>query len=159
MKIDDYTFKNYSILSYDEKVIALEFRNKNKEWMLNNKEISLDDHLIWCENLKENIKQIYYLVFKDEVPFMSIDYHDIDYDKKEAYWGYFLGLDGYNSEVLKIEKIIIEIAFNKLDLNKLLCINDINNHVVKIHKFFGFIEDSIIEVDGRKFQKMYKLKD
>ena len=41
---------------------------------------------------------------------------------------------------LKIEKIIIDFAFEKLNLKRLLCINNINNHVIKIHKFFGFKE-------------------
>jgi len=155
----EYKFKNYKNLSYDEKQIALIFRNKNKSWMIDNNDIKLEDHLDWCERLKVNNNQIYYLVFKNGIPFMSIDYHDIDKDAKEAYWGYFLGRDGYSSEVLKIEKIIIEIAFTKLGLKKLLCLNDVNNHVIKIHKFFGFKEAEIIEINGRKFQKMYKEKD
>ncbi|CAA6825481.1 MAG: Unknown protein [uncultured Sulfurovum sp.] len=152
---ENYSFKNYIDLSYEEKVISLDFRNKNKAWMINTKEISLEDHLIWCDKLKDNINQIYYLVFKDDIPFMAIDYHHINYNKKEAYWGYFLGLDAYKSEVLKVEKIIIDIAFNKLGFKKLLCVNDINNHVVNIHKFFGFKEDGVIQINGRDFLKMY----
>ena len=31
-------------------------------------------------------------------------------------------------------------VIEKLNLKRLLCINDINNHVIKIHKFFGFKE-------------------
>jgi RimJ/RimL family protein N-acetyltransferase len=150
----DYSFKNYINLSYEEKVISLDFRNKNKAWMINTKEIGLEEHLRWCDKLKDNNSQIYYLVFKENIPFMAIDYHDIDYTRKEAYWGYFLGLDTYKSEVLKIEKIIIDIAFNKLGLKKLLCINDINNHVINIHKFFGFKEDGIIQINDRDFLKM-----
>jgi hypothetical protein len=101
---------------------------------------------------------LYYLVFKEGVPFMAIDYHDIDYVKKEAYWGYFLGNQKYKSEVLKIEKIIIDIAFNKLNIDKLLCINNIMNPVIGIHRFFRFQEDEIITINGQDFLKMFLLK-
>lgn len=159
IKQDKYTLKNYSILTNEEKEIALDFRNKNKEWMINNTEITLEKHLKWCESLRDNKKQIYYLVFTNQIPFMSIDYHDIDLDTKEAYWGYFLGNNDFKGEVLKIEKIIIDIAFGQLGLKKLICLNDINNHVIKIHKFFGFQEAEIVTINDRKFQKMYLEKD
>ena len=78
-----------------------------------------------------------------------------DLIKHEAYWGYFLGNKEYKSEVLKIEKIIIEIAFDKLNITKLLCVNAIDNPVINIHKFFGFKEDGIVIINQRKFLKMY----
>jgi hypothetical protein len=141
IKINNYTLKNYTALTNNEKIVALEFRNKNRRWMINNKEIFLENHLNWCDDLKENNSQIYYLVFKDDIPFMAINYHDINYDKKESHWGYFLGLDAYSSEVLKIEQIIIDFAFTQLGLDKLIVISAIDNKVNNIHKFFGFIED------------------
>jgi hypothetical protein len=89
---------------------------------------------------------------------MAIDYHDIDYVKKEAYWGYFLGDNKFKSEVLGVEKIIIDIAFNRLNIDRLLCINDVNNSVIGIHKYFGFQEGEIITIDGKDFLKMFLLK-
>ena len=85
---------------------------------------------------------------------MVIYYHDIDYVKKESYWGYFLGDKRFKAEVLKVEKIIIDIAFNRLSFNKLLCINNIKNPVIGIHKFFGFKEGEVISIDGQDFLKM-----
>ena len=158
LKIGDYVFKNYAILDDSEKQIALDFRNKNKNWMINTNEIKLQDHLSWCESLKIRKDLIYFLVFKDNIPFMAINYHDINYEKNEAYWGYFLGQQEYSKEVLKVEKIIIDVAFGKLNLKKLLCLNDINNHVIDIHRFFGFKKSDIVQIDGRNFQRMYKEK-
>jgi len=155
IKIDNYTFKNYIILNKEEKILALEFRNSNKEWMINQNIIPLDEHLNWIETLNNNQKTIYFLVFKDNIPFMSIDYHDININKKEAYWGYFLGNQNYKSEVLKIEKLIIDIAFKQLKLNKLLCISDINNKVTKIHEFFGFKVDKKVTIENREFILMF----
>ena len=117
IELNAYTFKNYTILNESEKRTALEFRNKNKSWMINREHINLDEHLKWIDSLKSNETVLYFLVFKDTVPFMSIDYHDIDFNLKEAYWGYFLGDDSYKGEVLKIEKLIIELAFDNLKLN------------------------------------------
>jgi UDP-4-amino-4,6-dideoxy-N-acetyl-beta-L-altrosamine N-acetyltransferase len=154
----EYQFVNYTVLDNKGRKIALDFRNQNKEWMVNKDVIKIEDHENWIRSLNNDRSILYYLVFKDEVPFMAIDYHDIDHVKKEAYWGYFLGNKKLKSEVLKIEKIIIDIAFNKLNIDKLLCINNVNNPVIEIHKFFGFQEDEIITIDGQDFLKMFLLK-
>jgi|GEM_PF-3694065 len=134
--IDSYEFKHYTLLSLEEKKLVLEHRNKNKQWMLQQEEISLEDHLKWIENLDNDETKLNYLVYKDNTPFIAIAYHDIK--NKEAFWGYFIIDEKYKSEVLKIEKIIIDFAFGQLNLDKLLCINDSKNHVIKIHQFFGF---------------------
>lgn len=154
-----YTLKNYTILSNEEIEVALGFRNKNRSWMINKDLINLNDHKKWIGSLKTNKETLYYLVFKNDIPFMSIDFHDINISKKEAFWGYFLGDDKFKSEVLKIEKLIIEIAFNQLKVKKLLCVNAINNPVINIHKFFGFREDGIIQIEGRDFLKMYLINN
>jgi hypothetical protein len=158
MEYDDYQFKNYTALNAKEQEIALDFRNQNKEWMVNKDIIKLIDHREWINSLNGNYSTLYYLVFKEGVPFMAIDYHDIDYVKKEAYWGYFLGDNKFKSEVLGVEKIIIDIAFNRLNIDRLLCINDVNNSVIGIHKYFGFQEGEIITIDGKDFLKMFLLK-
>lgn len=150
-----YQFKNYTILDSNEQRIALEFRNKNRGWMINKNMIEIEDHKNWINSLKHNTSTLYYLVFKENIPFMSIDFHDIDFIDKEAYWGYFLGKEKYKSEVLRIEKIIIDIAFTKLNLNKLVCVNAIDNPVINIHKFFGFKEDGVVRLNNRDFLKMY----
>jgi UDP-4-amino-4,6-dideoxy-N-acetyl-beta-L-altrosamine N-acetyltransferase len=155
IEMGEYIFKNYTSLTKEEKLIALDFRNKNREWMINNDIITVDEHLKWIDSLKDSQTTIYFLVFKSHTPFMAVDFHDIDAINKEAYWGYFLGNDNFRSEVLKIEKLIIQIAFSMLNLEKLFCINAIDNHVIKIHKFFGFKEDSEVIYQGRKFLKMY----
>lgn len=157
--LEGYRFKNYKLLDKDEQKLVLEYRNNNRKWMINSELIPMSDHLDWINSLKTNRRTLYYLVYKDDVPFMSIDYHDIDLDRREAYWGYFLGDDSYKSEVLKVEKLIIEIGFTMLDMKKLLVVNDIDNHVIEIHRFFGFKEEKTIKLNGRKFLKMYLEKD
>ena len=155
----EYQFVNYTVLDNKGRKIALDFRNQNKEWMVNKDVIKIEDHENWIRSLNSDRSILYYLVFKEEVPFMAIDYHDIDYVKKEAYWGYFLGDKKFKSEVLKIEKIIIDIAFEKLNMNKLLCINNVENSVIGIHKFFGFKEEGVIPIGGKDFLKMSLVKE
>lgn len=135
---NEYFFKNYIDLTLDEKKLVLEYRNFNKQWMLQQEEISLENHLQWIESLKKDATKLNFLVYKNNIPFIAIAYHDIK--DNEAYWGYFLINQDYKSEVLKIEKNIIDFAFQELKLDKLLCINDSKNHVIKIHQFFGFKE-------------------
>lgn len=136
--INEYFLKNYVNLTQDEKELVLTHRNLNKKWMLHQDEIMLSEHLSWIESLKNDNTKLNYLVFKDNNPFIAISYHDIK--EEEAYWGYFLINNNYKSEVLKIEKMIIDFAFDNLKINRLICINDSENHVIKIHQFFGFKE-------------------
>ena len=159
LNLGNYLFKNYIFLNDKEKEISLKFRNKNRFWMLNTDKIDLKDHILWIESLKKRDDILYYLVYKDDIPFMSIDFHDIDLKNKSCYWGYFLGNENHKNEVLKVEKLIIDIAFNILKINNLYCINDINNHVIKIHKFFGFEEVEEITIKDRKFLKMLLKKE
>jgi RimJ/RimL family protein N-acetyltransferase len=159
LECNGYKLLNYTLLNDNEQVVALRFRNQNKEWMVNDKVIELEEHRSWIKSLNDDKSTIYYLVFKDGVPFMSIDYHDIDYVKKEAYWGYFLGDKQFKAEALKIEKIIIDIAFEQLNMNKLLCINNVENSVIGIHKFFGFKEEEVISIGGKDFLKMSLVKE
>lgn len=138
VEISGYYLKNYVNLSLAEKELVLLHRNLNKKWMLHQDEISLENHLKWIENLKTDETKLNYLVFRDNIPFMAINYHDIS--SKEAFWGYFLINQSYKSEVLKVEKMIIDFAFKELKLGRLFCINDSKNHVIKIHEFFKFKE-------------------
>jgi hypothetical protein len=94
IEYSEYQFINYTVLDFKDRKTALNFRNQNKEWMLNKDIIKLEDHEIWIRSLSNDCSTLYYLVFKEGVPFMAIDYHDIDYVKKEAYWGYFFELMG-----------------------------------------------------------------
>jgi UDP-4-amino-4,6-dideoxy-N-acetyl-beta-L-altrosamine N-acetyltransferase len=155
-KKEDYTFRHYCTLSLDEKMLVLKHRNKNRQLMLHQEEILLQDHLNWIDSLENDTTKVNYLVFKNDVPFMAIAYHDID--NKEAYWGYFLIDNSYNSEVLKIEKIIIDFAFDELNLDRLLCINDSENHVIKIHQFFGFKIIETKRVNNKEYTVMELLK-
>ena len=153
----EYTFKHYCSLNLDEKKLVLEHRNLNRQWMLQQDEISLENHLKWIESLKNDKTKVNYLVYKDNHPFMAIAYHDIN--NKEAYWGYFLIEQAYKSEVLKIEKIIIDFAFAELNLDRLLCINDSQNHVIKIHQFFGFKMIDTKMVNDKEYTVMELKKD
>lgn len=159
IEIDGYLLKNYTLLSENEKKIALDFRNNNRKWMINNNLIDLKEHSKWIETLKTDQNTIYFLVFKDNIPFMSIDFHNINKVKKEAYWGYFLGKKKYRTHVLKIESVILKLAFEYLKLEKLFCVNDVNNHVIKIHKFFGFQEGRIISINERQYLEMFLGKE
>lgn len=151
-QMNEYIFKNYLNLTQEEKKLVLEHRNKNRQWMLTQDIITLENHLKWIDSLNADTSKLYYLVYKDNIPFISVSYHDID--NESAFWGYFLINSSYKNEVLKIEKSIIEIAFNHLNLETLYCINDINNHVISIHKFFGFKEKEIKTINNKEYLVM-----
>ncbi len=157
IEVNEYYLKNYVNLSLSEKELVLLHRNINKKWMLQQDEISLENHLKWIENLKNDKTKLNYLVFKDNEPFIAISYHDIK--NNEAFWGYFLINQSYKSEVLKIEKMIIDFAFQELKLDRLFCINDSKNHVIKIHEFFKFKEFERKIVNNQEYVVMVLEKE
>ena len=58
MDIGNYQFKNYRILDDNEQKIALDFRNKNREWMINKKIIKIEEHKNWINSLEHNVSII-----------------------------------------------------------------------------------------------------
>lgn len=148
---DNYYFKNYIELTQEEKILVLTHRNRHRQWMIHDEEISLETHLIWIKSLEHDTTKVNFLVFKDDIPFIAIGYHDINPHEKSAYWGYFLINDSFRNEVLRIEKMIIDFAFSQLPIHTLLCINDVNNHVIAIHKFFGFQEKEKRIINNKEY--------
>ena len=49
IEIKDYVFVDYTMLSDTEQEIALNFRNQNKEWMINKEIIELEEHKKWIK--------------------------------------------------------------------------------------------------------------
>jgi UDP-4-amino-4,6-dideoxy-N-acetyl-beta-L-altrosamine N-acetyltransferase len=85
-------FKNYIVLSIEEKKEVLEFRNHPlvRSMMRNKDEIKLTHHLDFIDKLKSEKKNCYWAVIRKNKLVGSVNLKEINSVKKSAFWGVFL---------------------------------------------------------------------
>ena len=93
-KVNDYSYKNYVVMSEEEKRLVWQWRNhpEIRKWMSNSDIIPLDSHLAFIEGLKNRTDAYYWLVFKEEKPIATLNFTHIDYNDNSGMPGYFLSL-------------------------------------------------------------------
>lgn len=109
----------------------------------------------WLEKELENKENKFFIVSTlDGEAVGTVGFVDIDWRNRKAEWGRILiaeqkyRKDGYGSEVLIL---ILEYAFEHLNLNKLYCEALVSNQkAIALYKKFGFKED------GRLRSHIYK---
>ena len=88
-----YKFKNFVLLSLEEKQMVLEWRNTPsvRKWMYNSESIELKDHLSFIENLSQREDKYYWLVTSPSGNYIGVfDITSVDKEKDEAEMGYYL---------------------------------------------------------------------
>lgn len=105
-------------------------------------------HLNWL-NTKVASKEVVQFIIKvkeNNKPIGSVYFRDIDYVKKEAEYGIFIGEDdergkGYGSEVVKLA---LDYAFNELDLDTIILrVFADNKFAIKSYESAGFTFDRL----------------
>ncbi|RXJ77274.1 UDP-4-amino-4,6-dideoxy-N-acetyl-beta-L-altrosamine N-acetyltransferase [Arcobacter sp. F155] len=113
---------NFTKLSLDEKKLILQWRNNPliKKWMYTEKDISLEDHLSFIDNLLLSEDKLYFLV-KENMEYIGvIDFVNISPDSLNMgiYANPFLKNKGiilleeiikYSFDILKVKKIKAEV--------------------------------------------------
>ncbi len=123
----DIILINFIDLSMEEKRMILSWRNNKliREWMYNQEEISLEEHLKFIESLKIDDTKLYFLVKKESEYLGVIDFTDIK--KNSVHMGLYIKpqLKGYGRlfmeiiiyysfKILKVKKIIAEVFSRNL---------------------------------------------
>jgi UDP-4-amino-4,6-dideoxy-N-acetyl-beta-L-altrosamine N-acetyltransferase len=127
--------KEFTKLSYEEKLMILEWRNHSEtsKFMIN-KKVELNEHLNFINSLKENKTKKYFLV--DDVG--VIDFNNITAEKAD------IGLYKNPSKQKVGSKLMSEIinyGFNELKLKKLvLYVYENNKKAINLYKKFNFKE-------------------
>lgn len=131
---------NFTQLSLKDKKMVLEWRNSAeiRQWMLEQRPISLTEHLAYIEQLKEQKERLYFLVREDEEAVGVIDFTAIDYKNKSAEIGLYA-----NPSLRGIGKIlmrsILEYGFQTLHMKKLYArVFCSNEKAIKLYKSFHF---------------------
>jgi UDP-4-amino-4,6-dideoxy-N-acetyl-beta-L-altrosamine N-acetyltransferase len=85
-------FKSFLRISEAETLFVLKMRNSERvrTRMLNSNVITLDEHMRWIASLGKNSDCSYFLVCDNGVPIGVVDFTSINWERKEAFWGFYL---------------------------------------------------------------------
>lgn len=134
--------KNFINTSTEEKQIVGECRNNEKirKWMYSDEIISLEEHFNFIEHLKEDNKNFYWIVYKNEEFIGVISLNNLNFKNKNAYLGIYSNpsCNLKNKGTLLI-KCIKKIAFEIAELHSLkLEVIESNGKAIEFYKKIGF---------------------
>lgn len=122
-----------------------EIRNEEnvRRWMYTDHAISANEHLGWINRLKQDDRQIVFVVLNEEQnPLGVISVNSIDRLHKKADWAYYLTETARGGLGSALEYSFINFIFDTLGMDKLNCeVLEGNDTVVKLHKKFLFQEE------------------
>ena len=141
--------------TYEQKLSVRDIRNQDsvRRSMYTDHEIGLDEHLKWVTRLKDDKKQIVFVVLVEEVVSGVVSVNAIDRSHKKSDWAFYLSEKVRGGLGAALEFSLLDFVFNVLLLEKLNCeVIETNEAVVKMHKKFCFVEEGFrrenIEKEG-----------
>jgi UDP-4-amino-4,6-dideoxy-N-acetyl-beta-L-altrosamine N-acetyltransferase len=112
--------------------------------------ISKQQHLSFLEKIREKGDQ-YWIIKKNNESIGTVSIYNIDHTNNTAEWGRFIIKPTHSAMGVAVEKLILKIAFEDLQLNKLYCqCLATNERVIKLHELLGF------KIEGTLRQQIYK---
>ena len=151
------TLKNIILCSADQQKSVRDIRNQPsiRKSMYTEHEIGLDEHLSWLESLKDDKKQIIFVVLINDIVSGVVSVNALDRLHKKSDWAFYLSEDARGGLGAALEYHFLDFVFDGLGLEKLNCeVIETNEAVINRHKKFGFHEEgfrrSNIEKDGKR---------
>lgn len=145
---------NFVDLSIKEKEMILEWRNNPSisKWMYNNKNISLEEHLVFIESLQQRNDKLYFLVKRDEEYIGVIDFVDISKESLEM--GIYTNPNLKGCGLLLLEEIV-RYSFNELKVNKIFAEVFLENErAYMLYKKFGFKDIITKSINNREIKRL-----
>jgi UDP-4-amino-4,6-dideoxy-N-acetyl-beta-L-altrosamine N-acetyltransferase len=136
----DIELVNFLDLSYDEKIMVLEWRNHPniRKWMFTQDLIALDNHLNYIDSLSSKKDREYFLVKQHNQAVGVIDFTNIDKKRLTVEFGLYVkpNLKGIGSLLMQE---IVDYAFNTLKMQTLISeVFEENSLAIKLYKKFNF---------------------
>lgn len=132
-------------LDTESQMKVREIRNEEsvRKWMYTDHIISVNEHLGWINRLKQDHKQIVFVVLNDQNhPLGIVSVNAFDRLHKRADWAYYLTGTARGGLGSALENAFIDFVFNILGIEKLNCeVIEGNSAVIKLHKKFLFKEE------------------
>ena len=133
-------------MSESDLEMVLDWRNSDRvrQNMYTDCLISLNQHLDWFENIRKNQSCIYLICEFQNNPIGLVSFTEIDLVHQKCYWAFYLGnIDSPIGSGAIMEFLALEYAFELINIRKLCCeIFVFNNSVIKLHRKFGFEQES-----------------
>ncbi len=151
--IREIIFQNLTRCNEDEVNKILEIRNEKKVRMnmFTKHIITKNEHNIWFEKLKVSKKELFFCIkYKNEI-IGGLGLKDIiNFDC--AYWSFYLSENkNFIGLGASVEFKALDWFFNEFNFNKLYCfVLRKNTAVIKLHRKFGFIDETCIKVIKEK---------
>ena len=121
-----------------------------KQWMYNNDDISLENHLAFIETLKKSTDRLYFLVKQDSDYIGVIDFTNIDKNKENSEFGLYANIESKGMGNILLNSIC-EYGFNSLKIKKLIAEAFIKNEkAINLYKKFNFKETKRKIVNNKK---------
>lgn len=150
--LDNYTYKNFILLSGSEKKNVLKWRNHNdiRKWMTNSEPIPLKKHLSFIDMLSERDDMYYWLVFKNGSPVGVVNIFSVNHQEGSSETGYYLNPESLDSgegfEFYYYFKLFIHSELEISKTSGLMKNNNKNSHML-INYFGGKIKETK-QIDG-----------
>ena len=138
----------------DELELMREWRNEPtvRANMYTQHEISHEEHLTWWEKTKAREDQKYFMYETAGAPIGVAAFSGIDIQSQNSTWAFYASPLAPKGTGSKMEFLMLEQAFNNLQLHKLCCeVLAFNTPVIKLHQKFGFSIEGI-------FRQQHKVK-
>ena len=146
-------------IAVQNEVLTLRNLPTIRERMFGDHEISIEEHRNWVASLSKNNTQRVFLVFSLNRVIGSLAFKNINYDKVEADWAFYLSQKNNSGLGACLEFTALDYAFMDMKLEKLKCsVLENNPAVLKLHKKFGFVEDFLSETTTLKQGDSIKVK-
>ncbi|MCX8084805.1 MAG: UDP-4-amino-4,6-dideoxy-N-acetyl-beta-L-altrosamine N-acetyltransferase [Calditerrivibrio sp.] len=145
--LDLFSFEGVSFVSFEtiedinKHIAILSLRNDERirNYMFNDKIISLDEHLNFVEGLRDNYQKMYWAAYDGDLLVGSINLIDIDLKNRRTKLGIYTNPDlkGYGSKLMNTLKWL---CFEKIGLNCLRLEVLANNSVaIEFYKKHNFV--------------------
>ena len=142
IKIESYTLINYTELSLKRREKILEYRNHDsvRKWMIDDSIISLEDHLSFIDNLRNDNSKHYYAVVKEDNILGCIYITDWNNNSKTCEWGCFLNpkFFGLGLKLGYIFVNLIFIYFKAIKIYANVCVENVG--AIQLNTVLGFKE-------------------
>jgi UDP-4-amino-4,6-dideoxy-N-acetyl-beta-L-altrosamine N-acetyltransferase len=144
INIKNVTLDNFCNISNDNIEKVRHWRNSSevKKFMFSQNEITQVHQKEFIKKLRIDKSKLYFLATLKGEPIGSIYFYNIDFDKMNCYWGYYLNPNLIGASYgLVLEYTVAEVVFEILRLENLFCEGFVSNKTaIKIHREFGFEE-------------------
>ena len=123
--------------------------------MFTDHEISLNEHLNWIEQVRNDKTRIVFIILVNDIASGIVSVSKLDLFHKKSDWAFYLTNKVRVGLGAALEFSLLNFVFDDLLLEKLNCeVIETNDAVFKLHKKFGFLEEgfkrSNIEKNGKR---------